>query len=478
MLSSLRSGRLTYYSYDLAGKLETITLPGTRTISYTYTASGKVEDVTDNLGNRIKYYYDAADRRERQEIISPDNEVTTFTYYEFEDNGSGRISKIYNPDNTFYVIVYDEVGNIVNRINTLQEETTYGYDDLKRLKSILEPDAVNPIVLDYDNHDNQKTVTDSKVNSTQFVYDDFGNATSRTSPDTGTTTYAYDLAGNMITETKADNTVVSYEYDALNRLTAIDLPLQPDTVVMTYDQGDYGKYRLTGVVDPAGSTTYSYNSDGQVVTELRLTEGLSLTTQYHYSATTGELDGITYPSGLQISYQRDSVGNIAAINVDSSPLISSATYLPMGPLAGYTYGNNLDLQIGYDNRYNVTSFDYSGLSLQFKRDTEGRVWSVVGAATPTNEAVNNTLTYETGSNRLDAAIGIHPVEYTLDVNGNTTQAGAQSFFYNEFNQLIRVEENNTTIAEYTYDAANRRTKRVVGGTTTLFHIRYQWQSYC
>ena len=51
-------------------------------------------------------------------------------------------------------------------------------------------------------------------------------------------------------------------YDSVGNLTTINYPASPD-VTLQYD----GLNRLTNMVDGAGTTKYSYNAAGQLLTE-------------------------------------------------------------------------------------------------------------------------------------------------------------------------------------------------------------------
>jgi YD repeat-containing protein len=89
----------------------------------------------------------------------------------------------------------------------------------------------------YDTQDNLSSITDLNENTTQYWFDDFGRKDQTASPDTGITDYLYyDGAGNLTQRVDAKETVVNYTYDALNRLTAIQFPSDPNqNVTFTYD---------------------------------------------------------------------------------------------------------------------------------------------------------------------------------------------------------------------------------------------------
>jgi YD repeat-containing protein len=44
--------------------------------------------------------------------------------------------------------------------------------------------------------------------------------------------------------------------------------------IYRYDQGTYGKGRLTGLTDPSGTTSYTWDQRGRLTTETRTISGL------------------------------------------------------------------------------------------------------------------------------------------------------------------------------------------------------------
>jgi YD repeat-containing protein len=65
------AGLTTAYAYDAAGRLQTLTLPGSRVITYAYTPAGQITRITDSQGNAISYTYDSEGRRTGEEVHDP-----------------------------------------------------------------------------------------------------------------------------------------------------------------------------------------------------------------------------------------------------------------------------------------------------------------------------------------------------------------------------------------------------------------------
>ena len=80
-----------------------------------------------------------------------------------------------------------------------------------------------------------------------------------------------------------------------------------------------------------------------------------------------------------------------------------------------------------------------------------------------------TYTYQTGTNKLTHIEGTPPVDYGYDANGNITSETGWTYVYDLSNQLIRVLDNTNQIAEYTYNGAGQRIKKVTQTETRIFH---------
>jgi RHS repeat-associated protein len=62
-----------------------------------------------------------------------------------------------------------------------------------------------------------------------------------------------------------------------------------------------------------------------------------------------------------------------------------------------------------------------------------------------------------------------PIDIGYDENANITSETGWTYVYDLSNQLIRVFAGANQVAEYTYNGAGQRIKKVAGGTTRIFH---------
>jgi RHS repeat-associated protein len=473
-------GAQTQYFYDARGNLSYIILPEGNQINLTYNLANKLEEIKDSLNNKILYQYDVEGNRIHEEIKDPQGILKK--YLDFTYDAYNNLKRIINPDSTYTEYTYDGRKNPITSKDPKNNTTLYIYDSLSRIIQMTQPLST---ITDYgyDTQDNQTSITDPNGNVTNYYSDDFGRKNQTGSPDTGTTDYLYyDGAGNLTQRVDAKETVVNYTYGALNRLTAIQFPSDPtQNVTFTYDSTSvtYGIGRLTGRIDPSGSYTFYYDAQGNLIKEEKTISGILYTTQYGYNKN-NVLTSITYPSGRTITYTLDGAGRISQVdttlNGNPKTLASNINYLPFGGVTSLTYGNTLTLTQGYDNQYRILSIvTGSILNLTFGYDPNGNITSILDGVNPPGGEVLETpggYSYQQGTNKLTHIERTPPIDYGYDANGNITSINNRTFIYDLSNQLIRVEDNGTPIAQYVYNGIGQRIKKNAQGSVRVFHYNH------
>jgi RHS repeat-associated protein len=480
LVGQSRAGQATAYEYDPAGRPAHVYPPpgtgATRRIDYEYFDNGLLRKVSDSPGNYILYDYDANGNRTDEDVRDASGALTRYVDFQYDD--FDRLAKTIYSDGAFEEFAYNGNHDPTSFRNGNGNVTAYGpYDALNRLTAATAPGGVATEYA-YDGRDNPAAATDPEDNVTAFVYNDFGELVSETSPDRGALAYAHDPAGNVISRADANGVTGTYGYDALNRLTSVSFPDSSQNLSYGYDAGAYGKGRLTSASDPAGSTGFVHDALGRVTTESRVTDGVPYQTNYAYDPATGDLSGMTYPSGLTLDFQYDANGRVSGISSGGQTLVGNVLYKPFGPVTSMDLGP-LALTRTYDQRYQVTGIQAGTvLNYGYTHDGAGNVETISGLPKPDFFPRLADLTYN--ANRMATQntdwIGAGVVlpspaaVYSYDAAGNIISDGLHTdYFYNQNNRLIRVEIDGLTIAEYAYDAFERRVMKVVNGVTTHFH---------
>ncbi|MDF1591023.1 MAG: DUF6531 domain-containing protein [Desulfobacterales bacterium] len=495
------------FSYDTAGSLhESIDPDGVSTAFVYDSVYGRLTNAQDPLGNYLFYGYDQQGNIAEQSIHAFDGERLYFRRFSYQGpQHPGKLWKEINPDNTYTEYSYDAGGNIQAVTDPAAKTTFYNHDSLNRLRAVTRPGGVQT-VYDYDGNDNLAAVTDAEGHRTVYEQDDPGRLLKTDSPDTNAATYAYDNADNLISKTDARGITVQYTYDALNRLTAIYYPDPDQNVFFSYDQGQNGMGRLTGIRDPSGAVSYGYDFAGRLIRETRTVNGFEHTTLYAHSSA-GRIREITYPNNRRVRYRYDAAGQVieaASIFEEAETVLANEIiHLPFGPITALSFGNGLGLLGSFDQLYRPTTaqtenvynrsltYDPGGniihidnlldpaRSQSFGYDPLNRLITaegIYGSISYIYDNVGNRLSknlngtvdiynYVPGTSRLSDAGGL---PYTYDANGNPTAMGTRSLSYNQNNRLIRAADNGSVLGEYVYNALGQRVVKTAVGQQIIY----------
>jgi RHS repeat-associated protein len=482
LLTSTTNGVQNARSFNIAGKLESVTDSGNRTLTYTYDPTyGRLVNITDMDDNYLFYDYDAQGNPIENSVYDAANILQLWQGFDYQNPADpGKLWKIISHNDigagrydTETVFEYDKETNTRTVIDERLNTTVYQYDPLNRLAQVNQP-ASRLTDYGYDSQGNPTAVVDATDKYTTYEYDDLGRVLSTVSPDTGTTTYTYDPTNNRVFVKRNDNTTVTYTYDALGRLTDIAFPDSAQDISLSYDEAEaaFGKGRLTGLTDPAGATSYDYNFLGQLEEERRTVNGTTtFTTGYGYDSLSGDLDTLTYPSGLIVSYQRDINGRISAILANGQPVIQNITYKPFGPVEDYVLGDNiLTIDRTYNDRYLVKNIGAGAANYTYKYYDDGSVWKISGVIPPDTTTNGTTLSYAIpGTNKIDYSLGYGTQQYGYQ---DITEDTSFTFTYNDDSRLSGVQRSSASLnvsADYEYDGYGRRVKKTVGGVVTVYH---------
>ncbi len=537
------NGVMSTLTYDLKGNLIAATqlLPsGNRTITYSYNnhqvldtsyPDGRIERRRYNAATRMTQVGNALSEFANLDINVTGNRQLTHMSRKLPSwNGSAPVGSASGEFSTTTQLDslgqpwkqmgnngqvttsnYDANGNLKTRSDALGYTTTYAYDAVGRLKLVTAPDA-GQTTYEYTAKGQLQSVQDARGLTTSYAYDAFGHLLTRTSPDTGTSTFAVDAWGRVSSETRADGVVVAFGWDSLGRMTSRSVASQFETYI--YDQGLYGKGRLTGLTDASGSTTYEYGADGQLTQQTTVIGGQSNVTRWSYDAV-GRLQSMAYPGGLLLSYSYDAYARLSVVNSNlagvSATVANSFLYQPVTDRRyAWRFGNGLPrmmtedldgrvaqldslgahkLSFDYnpdDTLWRISDLLYSSQTANFAYDASGRLNSAAGGAgtdgfnwdkvgNRTSQTVQGSyLTHmpDSNSNRLMAVAGAEWRNFTYDMIGRLQSEsrwdGARLYNYDPFNRLAQVTINSNWKATYTANALNQRAIKLTAQGSTQY----------
>lgn len=536
------NGVSTDLGYDLKGNLISASqlLPsGTRTTTVTYNNNRQITDVAYANGVVDRYRYNAATRLTRvgnalNEFIELDLFVATGANPPATErersprhvpvlSGStpvatgagefmatthldslGRPWKEQGNNNQLWTTNYDSNGNLTKRTDAADRETRLFYDQQNRVYRQEEPDG-GVVLYGYDTEGNLATVTDPRGLVTTYLYNGLGERTQQQSPDTGTTTYTRDSAGRVSVEGRPGLSI-GYSWDKIDRLSARWSDNQIESYF--YDEGTYGKGRLTRWTDGTGSTAYTINADGSIASQVTTIDGLQYTFTWQHDGA-GRRISLTYPTGLVVSYGYDSAGRVnsigSSIGGQWATLASSLLYQPATATSyAWQFGNGLPRLLTLDTDQRLAQIDtpnIHGITYGFTNTdlVQSMTFSV-------GSYLNSTLTYDpsdrlTGAargsgdnqtfgydgvgnrishvrtstwlnysfdptaNRLFTASGSYSRSFGYDARGNLASdtLGGRTYGYDAFQRKGAVYVNGGLIGHYRSNAINQRVWKHAGG---------------
>jgi RHS repeat-associated protein len=434
---------------------------------------------------------------------SPPSYSTSYTY----DDQNRQLTAT-DPNGHTTTNTYDDAGNLQTVADGVGNVTSNAYDENNRLCWTIVAAAANgsyscasppssggPIKKTYDVAGNVLTVVDGNGNTTTNTYDTHNrlcwsylgtSANACASPPANSTSYTYDANGNVLTQTLPDGTVITNTYNSANQLcwsyvgssanACASRPSSGDVVSYTYDHSGH----VLTMVDPNGTTTKTYDTQGRVCWSLRGTSANACGSRpsgavgYTYDDN-GNVLQMTYPDGTVVSQAYDTGNRVCWTYVGSSSNAcasapgGSITYaydsnsnltsetLPNGVVNSYTYDHANALATISDAKGGTTIF-----AANYTRNNDNMV--TVDDSQPSNArdykyTAKNQLCYAHTSNGSACGSGGQTYPYNYDDAGNLTTNGGNQQKYDSKNQLCW---------SYTGTSANACGSTPSGGTTYGF----------
>lgn len=511
---------LTYWPY---GAVKTTQDPDGVLTSYTYDSAHRLVRITDDLNNYTVFTLDAAGNKTAEQTFTSSGTLVRGLARSF--NSLGRITAIV--DGLGRTILdasgansYDANGNLVLSSDANGIQRAQGADPLNRLVSMVDnyngTDTATQNTsetLAYDALDRLVGVSDPSGLNTIYGYDALGNRTSLSSPDSGNVADTYDSAGNRKTHTDAKGTTSTFTYDALNRVLSTSFSDSSQNVAYSYDEANSAtgcasstpQGHLTRIIETNVTTIYCYDGKGNVLQKSQVIGTQTDTTTYTYTVA-NRLKSVTYPDGTLVAYTYNGNGRAATVKVtpDGASAAQNAataiTWLPFGPLSGYTLGNGQTISRTFDGNYRVTDVTSPLLTLHLAYDPMGRL-TAMGNAAGANPATENysydplyrltgvsdtgvsieSYTYNRAGDRLSktsaglatGAYSYAPGTHLLVATGNSSRTNDPNgstlgmvvggstfgFGYDLRGRVSTVVANGSAVANYTYNALGQRIQK-------------------
>jgi YD repeat-containing protein len=507
----------TSYAYDSTGQLTRVTLPDGSSLFYAYDAAhrmigiseqsnaialanGDLRVAANNLqGDRVIYTLDKMGNRIKEEHFDATGSVQKLRSRVFDE--LNRLQKDIggsNPAAQITRFTYDGRGNQLTTSDPLARLTTNRYDPFNRLIAVVDPQngEAGATAFTYDPANNLTSVKDPSGLVTTYVYSGHNQLVKQVSPDTGTSFLGYDAAGNLTTKLDSAGRCAINSYDALNRITTTKFfasnlstnsvatcvantpVVSSETINYTFDDPAVAnsKGRMTKFMDGTGTTAYTYDKNGRVLTKVQTTNDSTNPTQtvaYKYNAF-GQLASTITPSGQNISYSYTQ-NRISGIKVNGVDIVKGAVYEPFGPNGGWSWGNHTGSAVNQhlrvfdlDYRPVIIKSDPEGYSRNIQWDTASRILNQTDAASVNpNPALSRSFVYD----RLDrltsfvpgAGSTLIPQEFSYDSIGNrvslmlapggtaSTPGNTQTYNYSGTSHQLQNITGNVE-KYFTYDA--------------------------
>lgn len=476
-------GNTTTRTYSLAsqgqpwsGQLLSVTKPGQITTKYTYSDPNHPDNVMSSIdpnGQSWSYTYDSYG--DKQNVTDPLSDTTSTTYDSIgrvkgttDGNGKsttitpdafGRATSSADPLGQTTYTTYDGDGNVASVKDPVGNLTQYSYNAANQQTKATRPDGTQ-LTTTYDADGRLASQCDGKNNCTTYGYDGQGRATSVTDPKGRATRSSFDAAGRLLSTTDATNLTTTYAYNADNQVTSKTYNDGGKTPNVSYGYDGVG--RRTSMSDGTGTTTYSYNSAGEVS---QVTNGAGAKVQYGYDSR-GAVTSITYPSLNSVVQGYDTAGRLSSIK-DWDNLTTAYTYDKDSSIATITYPNGVLATYGHNNADVLTSItEVKGsttlASFTYGRNADNQVSTSTVAGVPGG---NDTYTYSP----ISQLATDNSAAYLFDPADNLTQIPTSTpttLSYDIANELTSASGGAS--ATYGYDNRGDRSSQVSGRTTTTY----------
>lgn len=450
------------------------------------------ETYSDEFGIFVGYRYDS-----RLHIIEVSDASGLNNRLEYDP--LGFLKAVSFRDGSRRELECDPTGLVLQFRDANGHVTSYDYATYSHRTRAVQPDGTAQ-QYHWDSEGRISTIVNAKGEEATFKYDVAGNIASIQFFDGRTETFEYDASNRRISRTKADGTCLRFSFDAEGNL----LGVSDRTGVLstnTYDQMG----RLTSTQTAGNELNFEYDARGWAVAEVQ--NGVRVENRFHPfgclserkisggkpSRITFQCDSRRRPTIVRADgnecarYEWDSANLLVKRTVGSAierlqydarqrlqtQTVSASSGANVILTRTYVYDNENNLISLVDGLRGKTRYEYSSAGQLARSSVSGRpsrTYDYDACGNLLNKGRDRRLSYGAG-NRL-IANGLDTYEY--DLNGRLgaikNSSAVTRFFWNSFDQLVKVIEPDGGEIEMSYDGLGRRTSKHAGSVRT----QYTW----
>lgn len=483
LTSKTVAGRSTSYSYDPAGRLVGVTRPDGSWSTRSFDSAGLLASKSNDRGQMIVMGRDATARVVSRNVYTASGSLALTSSRQYNsrsllssvtDSRSYRTQLTYGSDGRASGLI-DPIGRAVNRqLDLLDRSLVTTQPNTTAMRQAGGPATVSTTFSFHASTGTHLSTTDTNTVVTGYGYDAFNRRTAEAGADAGGIASTRNGAGDIQSITDPRGVTLTLTRDALGRVTAV-VPPSSGARQYSYVAGRTDSL-LAGMSDPSGSTTWTYDTVGRLLSKTQVVAGVSRKLTVTRDAI-GRVSSMTYPSGmrLDVSYSGEQVSSLA---VNGSTLLNNISYLPFSPTAtGWRWGNGSQHNRTFDADGRVTSVSLGSVQRNYSYDAAGRVTSFsdqsasgstvssfgydeagqlitysgpAGTFTFNYDAngnrrstvrngVQESISYAPGSNRM---INSPRGSYTYNADGSPSSDGWLNYEYDDYGRLATMSIND------------------------------------
>jgi YD repeat-containing protein len=429
-------------------------------INFAFNSHGHVNWIQDQLLNETEATYDLMGRL--LTVTTPLGRTYTVQYDDWGRPERLLFPQVYNEGTeqweTHDVSVEYDHGSLITLLrDELGRETSLLYDDAMRLIQVTNAEE-QEIFFDYYDSGALQNFTNGRGKTTTYIYNSRWELFEIYLPDNSQDPYEsfqYDEDGNLAGYQNALDQIISYEYDDAGRLTLIDYPSYPlnmPDVSFSYDDAD----RLVSMVQGSNTTSWEYNAAYELVALSMPQGGL----EYEYD-NLGRLWKLIKNETAVTEYEYDDASRLVSI-LNPYNELTEFEYDDDSRLTKKIFANSTYTALSWDDKSRLLSMLHKNSSHSllkgeaYEYDATNRVTARLRL--PENETT--TFGYDLIGQLTSETRSGYEAAYTYDANGNrltrTINNETEEYAYDDGDKLLSITKGQDTI-EFFYDACGRLT---------------------